>query len=441
MADVAAAKPGGRSRRGVGAYGVAIFAITACAVLGCSTILAVRGQQRLADTTCVVSGTVAAEKPTGAPLVVVLVTRSGGDWVVVDYFTASKPGPWVFGVQAGTYWVAAFEDVNRDGAYQDEPFYRPDPDRPLVLTPGQRVANVDITVPEAGRALETGRLTLQGLMARGEEAQKSKSIYALSKVGEIAALDDPRFADDVATAGMWKFYDFLIAGRAGIYFLEPYDPQRIPVLFVHGIDGSPRSFTNLVARLDRTRFQPWVVYYPSGARLDVLVGWLDELFTRLELTLRFERAIVVGYSMGGLVARGFVLRHHETSAVDPVRTFVTISSPFGGMASAGDGVARSPVVVRSWYGLAPGSEYLDGLFYADPATRQRRRRLPDDVAYHMMFGFKGGASDGVVAIASQLRDEAQEEARTLRGYDETHAGILASPAVAAHLNAILADLE
>ena len=39
------------------------------------------------------------------------------------------------------------------------------------------------------------------------------------------------------------------------------------------------------------------------------------------------------------------------------------------MASAGKGVEASPIVVRSWYGLAPASEYLDGLFYEDPAGK------------------------------------------------------------------------
>ncbi len=37
--------------------------------------------------------------------------------------------------------------------------------------------------------------------------------------------------------------------------------------------------------------------------------------------------------------------------------------------------------------------------------------------------------------------EAQDEALSIRGYDETHTGILESPAVAAHLNAILATLK
>jgi hypothetical protein len=111
------------------------------------------------------------------------------------------------------------------------------------------------------------------------------------------------------------------------------------------------------------------------------------------------------------------------------------------MASAGEGIEKSPIVVRSWYGLAPRGEYLDGLFYDDPQQRKVRRRLPDTVAYHLLFGFKGGATDGVVAVASELRPEAQEEARSVRGYDEDHVGILASPAVAARVNEILAEVR
>ncbi|MEO6026248.1 MAG: alpha/beta fold hydrolase [Candidatus Binatia bacterium] len=419
----------------------ALLALTIAGIVcldGCSTILAVKGEQRLADEFCVVSGTVATAQAARGPLVVALFMQNGDDYGLVDYFTATKPGPWVFGVQAGTYFVAAFEDVNGDGAYEDEPFYRPDPTKPLVLTPGQKIQDVRLVIPFAGRALETGRFTLSGLMARAPEDQQRKSIFALTQLGQVTTLDDPRFAADRAAAGMWKFYEFIVAGRAGLYFLEPYDPKRIPVLFVHGINGTPRDFRSLIARLDRSRYQPWVLYYPSGARLDTLVEWVDQLFTRLEVTLEFKKVMVVAHSMGGLVARGFVLQHHDLTGSTVIRTFVTISSPLGGMASAGQGVEDSPVVVRSWYGLAPGSPYLDGLFYTDPTTRKERRTIDDHTAYHMLFGFKGKSGDGTVSLASQLRPEAQEEARTLRGYDETHSGILESPAVAEHLNALLA---
>jgi len=412
---------------------------------GCSTIFAVKDQQERADTTCVLAGTVRTERPPRGPLIVALFVRAGDDYALADYFTAEKPGPWVFGVQPGTYFVAAFEDVNRDGAYQDEPFFRPDPAHPVVLAPGGRVTDLAIVIPAAGRALKTGRIALADLTARSTEEQRAKSLYALSVMGKVTTLDDPRFADDMGQQGMWKFYDFILKSGAGIYFLEPYDPARIPVLFVHGIGGTPRNFTQLVAALDRKRFQAWVLYYPTGARLDRTAAWVYQLFTRLQYELGLKKAVVVAHSMGGLVARGFVLQHAASDPQHVLRAFVTISSPLGGMASAGAGVEDSPIVVRSWYGLAPGSEYLDGLFYEDPKTRQKRRRLPASIPYHMLFGFKGGgrdgSSDGVVMLSSQLRPEAQEEAQTLRGFDETHVGILASPAVATYLNGILATVH
>jgi len=40
-----------------------------------------------------------------------------------------------------------------------------------------------------------------------------------------------------------------------------------------------------------------------------------------------------------------------------------------------------------------------------------------------------------------IRPEAQEEASSVRGYDETHTSILQSPAVAAHLDEILATVR
>jgi hypothetical protein len=61
------------------------------------------------------------------------------------------------------------------------------------------------------------------------------------------------------------------------------------------------------------------------------------------------------------------------------------------------------------------------------------------MAYHLLFGFRGkDSTDGIVTIKSELRYEAQEEARSMRGFRETHTSILDSPAVAARLNEILA---
>jgi pimeloyl-ACP methyl ester carboxylesterase len=427
---------------------MAMRAAWTCAIAlllaGCATLLAVPGQHERADRNAVISGTITTDHEPRGPLVVGFATREASGFAVVDYFVAEKPGPWMFAVGPGTYWLGAFEDANGDTRYGDEPALRPDPDHPVTLAPGQELRGVTLRIPREGR-LPRGPFALHDVMAtRSPGEQRHVSAFALSVAGDVTTLDDPRFDRAVASKGMWQYYDFLLEGRPGIYFLEPYDPDRVPVLFVHGIGGTPIEFRPLIGALDHTRFQPWVFYYPSGGRLDGIAALLTQLFVRLRTTHGFRRAAVVAHSMGGLVTREFVLRDYETNGTDVVRTYVTISSSLGGMASAVRGVERSPVVIRSWYGLVPDGAFLNGLFFKDGA-RTERRRLPAHVAYHLLFGFRGGSaegsSDGVVAAASQLRPEAQDEARSERGFDEDHTGILRSAAVAARLNAILAELE
>ena len=414
---------------------------TAIACSGCSTILAVREQQRRADQNAFISGTVTTDHEPRGPLIVGILAQGKSGPFLLDHFVTEKPGPWIFAVEPGTYWLAAFEDINGDGRYDEEPALRSDPNQPIALASGQKLEGVKLRIPLQGR-FTRDKFTLSDLQARDTADQDRVSVFALSVAGQVTTLADPRFSREVATKGMWQFYDFLLETRPGIYFLQEYDPKKIPVLFVHGIAGTPLDFAPLIDRLDRTRFQPWVFYYPSGARLESLTALLTQLFVRLRVQYGFNRAAVVAHSMGGLVTRGFLLQDYDTNAADVVRTYVTISSPLGGMASAGKGVESSPIVVRSWYGLAPGSEYLDGLFYEDPAGKTKRRRLPKTMTYHLLFGFRGsGPNDGVVALSSQLRQEAQAEARAERGFDETHTSILQSAAVADYLNEVLAALR
>lgn len=405
---------------------------------GCSTIMAVNGQQQRSAERAVVSGTVTVEGTARGPLFVGLATKTDAGYRLVDFFAASVPGPWAFAVAPGTYWLAAFEDVNGDGRYDNEPALQIDPAQPIVLGAGARIANLVLHIPLEGR-FQQG-FVLQDLVARDADEQSRVSLFALSVAGQLTTLADPRFSREKAAAGLWKYYDFLLEAEPGIYFLETYDPAKIPVLFVHGISGTPLDFETMIAGLDRTRFQPWVFYYPSGAPLETVTKLLTQLFTRLRVEHRFARAVVVAHSMGGLVSREFLLQGYESNHDPSVQLYVTISAPLGGMPSAGMGVRRSPVVVHSWRALAPGSAFLDGLYFQDASAQTVRRRLPAHMAYHMLFGFKGNSGDGTVAIGSQLREEAQQEAHSIRGFDEDHTSILRCPAASAHLNKILKAL-
>src|SRR5262245_11994302 len=104
----------------------------------------------------------------------------------------------------------------------------------------------------------------------------------LTATGEIASLDDSRFSEEAAERGFWRPLDSIATTHPGVYFLGPFDASRVPVLFVHGMTGSPANFTYLIEHLDRARFQPWVYSYPTGARLDVVTEHLEHTIEELQ---------------------------------------------------------------------------------------------------------------------------------------------------------------
>ncbi len=247
-----------------------------------------------------------------------------------------------------------------------------------------------------------------------------------------------------AVSGLWAPFDFVLNFHPGVYFLQSYDPDKVPVLFVHGISGTPLNFRFLIERLDANKFQPWVYYYPSGGSLSLIAGHLSQTMEKLRLRYGFKRFFVVAHSMGGLVARGFILRHMDSGQRSEIPLFVTIATPWGGHKSAELGVKYAPAVVRSWYDMAPDSRFLREIFYKDPDTLEKRRSLPQSITHHLIFGFNrnsrsfGASDDQVVTVASELRFEAQREAYRVYGFDLSHNGILAAPEVATLVNEILA---
>jgi hypothetical protein len=139
--------------------------------------------------------------------------------------------------------------------------------------------------------------------------------------------------------------------------------------------------------------------------------------------------------MGGLVSRGFLLRHQRTSPDSQIPLYVTISTPWAGHKAAESGVKNAPVVVEVWHDMAPGSEYQQSLF-AQP--------LPRGTAHHMIFTFQrknssfGESDDQTVTVASQLAAPAQSNAVRIYGFDDTHVGVLRDPEVSKLLNELLA---
>ena len=122
-------------------------------------------------------------------------------------------------------------------------------------------------------------------------------------------LTEPRFSDETAKQGMWRPLDFLTGGNAGIYFLEPYSDPKTPILFVHGINGSPRNFAYLTEHIDdRAHFQPWLFYYPSGAHLENVAKRLNQMVEQLQGQYKFKKIVVIAHSMGGWSRETLFLR-------------------------------------------------------------------------------------------------------------------------------------
>jgi len=206
------------------------------------------------------------------------------------------------------------------------------------------------------------------------------------------------------------------------YALEEDAGYKVPVVFVHGINGSARDFADIIARLDRTRYKPWFFHYPSGYDL----GQLSEMFYSIFLSgkvipLRDTPFVIVAHSMGGLVVRDALSRCTGDEKEAQPKLLITIASPLGGHPDAKMG-ATAPVVIPSWRNLDPDGEFIG---------RLRRRALADDLEFHLIYAYGnpgriklGENSDGVVPLASQLCIEAQKEATAQYGFNNSHESIL-----------------
>ena len=416
----------------------ALSLLLALAASGC-VFQDVREQQEGIDAYCVLSGTLAAASEVQGPFVVSLARASAAGsvapWQGIDHFVLEGAGRWGFVAPAGAYRIAAFEDVNRDFQYgAGEPFIAPEQTSAIKCPVGGRLTDLALRMPERSEGRLDATLDLSTLTPRDSESQVNATLGQLTEAGRLTTLADPRFSDDTARSGLWRPFDFLMEGYAGVYFLGPHDPRKTPVLFVHGINGTPASFSYLIENLDRTRFEPWIYYYPSGAHLAALAGRLDQTVAKLQLRYGVKRLAVVAHSMGGLVARGFVQRRVQVEHADEILVLVTISTPWAGHAAAELGVKTAPAVVRVWEDLAPGSDYLRNLYATVSAT---------EPPHHLLFTFErkstsfGPSDDQGVTVASQLAPSAQRNAARIYGFDDSHMSVLRDPEAAALVNRLL----
>ena len=409
--------------------------------------MTVKEQQHKVSSFCQFLGTIKPELREKGILVVVLFRHKGGtlenklNWNLVDHFMLEKAGQWGFYARPGTYYLTAFQDIDQNRVYErDEPAIPLDNNKIFSCLSGEIKSEIELMIPHQGRIPGDAPLDISQLKLRSVTEQLNVSLGQSLAIGEVISLDDQRFSRENANKGLWRPFDFIWESKLGIYFLQNYDQEKTPVLFIHGINGTPRDFDFLINHLNTSLFQPWVFYYPSGGHLEAIATNLSRLITQLKAQYRFQNLNIVAHSMGGLVARDTILNYTENIDENLISLFASIATPWNGNNTAQLAADHSPITVFSWLDMASSSQFLSHLFFTD--SKLQPRRLPPTLQHHLIFTFLPNQSgDGVVSLESQLRQEAQDNAARIYGFMQSHTEVLEDTKTSELLNRLLLDNE
>lgn len=396
---------------------------------GCA-LVKLREDVQFSKDSSLLFGEVISHSPSKKPIIVVAYTKVGDQAIIGDYAVLNEPGPYELLVQQGSYRIFAFEDAN-DNLTCDSGEWAGHFGKARDVSPQSGGVEWGLDI-ELSSDSDRNAPPLAGLLLAYAGGRKKHS----TSVGSIADLDDPVFSAEQGEKGFWAPLDSFKLTGANIYFLEPYDRKKIPVLLVHGAAGSPQDWRYFIKTIDRSRYQPWIFYYPSGARLKTMSLFLRKKLYDLDQKYHFEQLFVVAHSMGGLVSRSVLVE--KDLHIRAVKLFVSISTPWGGEQLAKTGVENSPAVIPSWKDMEPGSDFIKAVF----ATK-----LPETIRYYLFFGHKGGGSlfrqnnDNTVTLESMLDPRAQADALKVTGFHEDHITILNSAEVIAQYKAIAETTE
>ena len=254
---------------------------------------------------------------------------------------------------------------------------------------------------------------------------------------------------------------------AGLFMLQPYNPDRIPVILVHGLASTSQMWFDVINEVEsvpelRGRFQFWVFRYPTGNPITFSAARLRRQLDELETLYPGSGDLVlIGHSMGGLVSKmqamdsgrslwdatmgkradALYARFDSQSAIKQALVFeanpdvgrlVFISVPHRGseLAIGAPGriamrLIRLPtdivqLVTSSLAEVFRGDDgrllMPNGITSLSPKSKILRAldRLPIQAPHHSIIGDRGRgdtpeSSDGVVPYSSSHLDSAQSE--------------------------------
>ncbi|MGJ8641868.1 MAG: esterase/lipase family protein [Luteolibacter sp.] len=120
-------------------------------------------------------------------------------------------------------------------------------------------------------------------------------------------LDDLRIRNALLPSRLTK--------ETGLYFIQPYDPAKIPLVMVHGLASSPDIYREIINDLApepwfRERYQIWLYNYPTGIpwlynsmKFRQLMGEAGNYARARGDDTNLKKMVILTHSMGGLLAR------------------------------------------------------------------------------------------------------------------------------------------
>lgn len=271
----------------------------------------------------------------------------------------------------------------------------------------------------------------------------------------------------------------------GLHMMQPYDPDRIPVLMVHGIWSSPLTWMEMFNDLQsdpvlRDKYQFWFYMYPTGEPLTFAAAALRDRLKEVREKCdphgqngKLDQMVVVGHSMGGLMAYLLTVdskdklwnslsklpvaqiqadaeAHAQIRRVfffesdRSIDRIVTIASPFNGsgysnfftqwlggsLVSLPNTTSRlSQLIFRQnhqsiWDRMFAPRTSLDSLNRNSAVLKLvGETSVPGEVKHHNVVGVSKGRSirdwtDGVVRLTSARRQDADSEIQVKASHSE-----------------------
>ncbi len=340
---------------------------------------------------------------------------------IVEFSTYSKSKSFKFIVNQGTYFLYACQ--NPEIITEERLGYE---FNSKIFTLNNKNTSKYITVKMSSSPKLVKKNNL--LISTSKDNALFTSFHEIKK----STLIDPIFSIENAKLGLWNPIEFYSKVCGGLYLLENFSNKKIPILFVHGMTGTPRDFTHIIKSIDKNKYQPMVYFYASGTNLNIVVDGLKRSMREIKEKYKINDLVIIAHSMGGLVSRGFINEHNININIDK---FITLSTPWNGNKFAGLGGDIATRMVPSFGNMIPGSAYQINIL---------KKPFPRNLKHYLFFGYKAKSSyildksnDGVISLSSQLFYKAQFQASSIFGYNKSHVGILKSERVLNKINDIL----